>query len=178
MVGTSPARRLFWSSRCPSWCWTHSPPKESRDFDGVTYVLERAIVTGYALVHAELGDTEGNLVFAKSAQNFTPLAAMAGRITIAQVETLVGPGELDPARVHLPGDLRPASGAHRAAGKAHRKAHREHQGAARESMNTTMPRTAGWSRPQMAARAARMLAAVRKRQATRTHSRPRRDRKI
>ncbi|MFE3002935.1 CoA transferase subunit A [Nocardia sp. NPDC059246] len=80
-----------------------SPPKETREFDGRTYVLERAIVADFALVHAEIGDSEGNLVFNKTAMNFNPLAAMAGRITIAQVEKLVQPGELDPARVHLPG---------------------------------------------------------------------------
>jgi 3-oxoacid CoA-transferase subunit A len=54
-------------------------------------------------VHAEIGDTAGNLVFDKTAMNFNPLAAMAGRITIAQVEKLVEPGEIDPAQVHLPG---------------------------------------------------------------------------
>ncbi|MCL2533446.1 MAG: CoA transferase subunit A [Nocardiaceae bacterium] len=80
-----------------------SPPKETRDFGGKTYVLEESIVADFALVHAEIGDTEGNLVFNKTAMNFNPLAAMAGRITIAQVEKLVQPGELDPAQVHLPG---------------------------------------------------------------------------
>ncbi|MBU3064429.1 CoA transferase subunit A [Nocardia sp. NEAU-G5] len=80
-----------------------SPPKETRDFGGRTYVLEESIVTDFALVHAEIGDTEGNLVFNKSAMNFNPLAAMAGRTTIAQVEKLVAPGELDPTQVHLPG---------------------------------------------------------------------------
>nr|WP_197516570.1 MULTISPECIES: CoA transferase subunit A [Nocardia] len=82
---------------------TASPPKETRDFGGKSYVLEKAIVADYALVHAEIGDTEGNLVFDKTAMNFNPLAAMAGRITIAQVEKLVQPGELDPSQVHLPG---------------------------------------------------------------------------
>src|SRR5690349_21528313 len=80
-----------------------SPPKETREFGGKTYVLEEAIAADFALVHAEIGDTEGNLVFNKTAMNFNPLAAMAGRITIAQVEKLVEPGELDPAQVHLPG---------------------------------------------------------------------------
>ena len=54
-------------------------------------------------MHAEVGDTEGNLVFNKTAMNFNPLAAMAGRVTVVQVERLVGPGEIDPAQVHLPG---------------------------------------------------------------------------
>ncbi|MGW0035486.1 CoA transferase subunit A [Gordonia sp. NPDC003376] len=80
-----------------------SPPKETREFDGRTYVLEEGIHADFALVHAKLGDTAGNLVFEKSAMNFNPLAAMAGTITIAQVENLVEPGEIDPGAVHLPG---------------------------------------------------------------------------
>lgn len=80
-----------------------SPPKETREFDGRRYVLETGIRTDYALVHASVGDTDGNLVFDKTAMNFNPLAGMAGRITIAQVETIVAPGELDPAGIHLPG---------------------------------------------------------------------------
>ena len=67
------------------------------------YVLEEAIVTDFALVHALRGDRHGNLVFNKAARNFNPLAAMAGRVCIAQVEELVEPGELDPDGVHLPG---------------------------------------------------------------------------
>ncbi|TQR84280.1 CoA transferase subunit A, partial [Mycobacterium hodleri] len=80
-----------------------SPPKETRIFAGRRYVLEEAIVTDYALVHAALGDTDGNLVFDKTARNFNPLAAMSGRVTIAQVEQLVDPGAIDPSAVHLPG---------------------------------------------------------------------------
>ncbi|WP_433606620.1 CoA transferase subunit A [Prescottella agglutinans] len=80
-----------------------SPAKETREFGGKTYVLEESIVADFALVHAEVGDTEGNLVFNKTAMNFNPLAAMAGRVTIAQVEQLVEPGEIDPGQVHLPG---------------------------------------------------------------------------
>ena len=80
-----------------------SPPKEVRVFGGRRYVLEESILADYALVHAAVGDTDGNLVFEKTALNFNPLAAMAGRVTIAQVEELVAPGELDPAHVHLPG---------------------------------------------------------------------------
>ena len=80
-----------------------SPPKETRVFGNKRYVLEEAINADFALVHAEIGDTAGNLVFDKTAMNFNPLAAMAGRITIAQVEKLVEPGEIDPAQVHLPG---------------------------------------------------------------------------
>lgn len=81
-----------------------SPQKEVRRFpDGRDYVLEDAITTDYALVHAAAGDRHGNLVFNKAARNFNPLAAMAGRVCIAQVEKLVEPGEIDPDHVHLPG---------------------------------------------------------------------------
>jgi 3-oxoacid CoA-transferase subunit A len=80
-----------------------SPPKERRLFDGVEYVLERAITCDFALVHAKVGDRHGNLIYEKSAQNFNPLCAQAGRITIAEVEELVEPGDLAPATVHTPG---------------------------------------------------------------------------
>jgi len=80
-----------------------SPAKETRAYDGRTYVLEEAITTDYALVRAQRGDRHGNLVFHESARNFNPLCAMAGRITIAEVEELVEPGVLDPDQIHLPG---------------------------------------------------------------------------
>ena len=84
-----------------------SPPKETRDFeirgDTYAYVLEQAIVCDFGLVRAFKGDRHGNLVFRHSARNFNPLAAMAGKTTIAEVEHLVEPGELDPNEVHLPG---------------------------------------------------------------------------
>jgi 3-oxoacid CoA-transferase subunit A len=80
-----------------------SEPKEVRSFDGRDYVLEQAITCDFALVHARYGDRHGNLVYEKSAQNFNPLCAAAGRITIASVEELVEPGELDPMLVHTPG---------------------------------------------------------------------------
>ncbi len=80
-----------------------SEPKEVRSFDGREYVLEHGIVCDVALVHARYGDRHGNLVYDKSAQNFNPLCAAAGRLTIAEVEELVEPGELDPALVHTPG---------------------------------------------------------------------------
>ena len=84
-----------------------SPAKEVKVFevDGVEkeFVLERAIVADFGLVRAAKGDRHGNLVFNQSARNFNPLAAMAGRVTIAEVEELVEPGELDPDQVHLPG---------------------------------------------------------------------------
>ncbi|MEU6573187.1 CoA transferase subunit A [Streptomyces sp. NPDC046805] len=80
-----------------------SPAKEVRTFDGRDHVLEHAITTDFALVRAARGDRHGNLVFRRAARNFNPLAAMAGRVTIAEVETLVEPGELDPDRIHVPG---------------------------------------------------------------------------
>ncbi|MFD6276803.1 CoA transferase subunit A [Streptomyces sp. NPDC060209] len=80
-----------------------SPPKETKEFDGSTYILERGITTDFALVRASLGDSHGNLVFDKATRNFNPLAAAAGRVTIAEVERLVGPGEIDPQQVHTPG---------------------------------------------------------------------------
>ncbi|WP_137844932.1 CoA transferase subunit A [Microbacterium sp. 2FI] len=84
-----------------------SPVKDVRTFEVSgeprEYVLEEAIVTDFALVHAAQGDRHGNLIFNKAARNFNPLAAMAGRVCIAQVEELVEPGELDPDCIHLPG---------------------------------------------------------------------------
>jgi 3-oxoacid CoA-transferase subunit A len=84
-----------------------SAEKEVRSFDvrgqARDFVLEEAITTDFALVHALKGDRHGNLIFNKAARNFNPLAAMAGRICIAQVEELVEPGELDPDGIHLPG---------------------------------------------------------------------------
>jgi 3-oxoacid CoA-transferase subunit A len=84
-----------------------SPAKETRDFtvNGETreYVLEESIVADFGLVRAWKGDRHGNLVFRDSARNFNPLAAMCGRVTIAEVEELVEPGDLDPNAVHVPG---------------------------------------------------------------------------
>ncbi|MFM9697026.1 CoA transferase subunit A [Streptomyces europaeiscabiei] len=80
-----------------------SPPKETREFAGLRYVLEHGITTDFALVRAWRGDRHGNLRFRQAAANFNPLAAMAARVTIAEVEELVEPGELRPDEVHLPG---------------------------------------------------------------------------
>src|SRR5918912_1470230 len=80
-----------------------STPKEIREFDGRQYVLETALTADFGLVRAAKGDRHGNLVFHESARNFNPLAAMAGRVTIAEVEELVEPGEIVPEEVHLPG---------------------------------------------------------------------------
>ena len=80
-----------------------SAPKEVRSFHGADYVLEESLTPDFGLVHAWKGDRHGNLVFNKSSRNFNPLAAMAGRVTIAEVEELVEPGELDPDQIHTPG---------------------------------------------------------------------------
>ncbi|WP_416567065.1 CoA transferase subunit A [Nocardia testacea] len=80
-----------------------SPAKEVREFDGRQYVMEHGIVAEVALVRAWKGDRHGNLVYRASARNFNPLAAMCGRLTIAEVEELVEPGELDPNDIHTPG---------------------------------------------------------------------------
>jgi 3-oxoacid CoA-transferase subunit A len=76
--------------------------KEVREFNGRRFLLERAITGDFALVRAWKGDTNGNLVFRKTARNFNPLCAMAGRITVAEVEQLVKPGELAPDEIHTP----------------------------------------------------------------------------
>ncbi|WP_395243588.1 CoA transferase subunit A [Agromyces sp. MMS24-K17] len=84
-----------------------SPAKPVQSFtvrgEAHDFVLEEAIATDFALVHARRGDRRGNLVFDRSARNFSPLCAMAGRVCIAEVEELVEPGDLDPDAVHLPG---------------------------------------------------------------------------
>ncbi len=77
--------------------------KETKIFDGREYVLERGIVGDFSLVAAWKGDRMGNLVYRKAARNFNPMAATAGRISIAEVEELVEPGKLDPECVHTPG---------------------------------------------------------------------------
>jgi 3-oxoacid CoA-transferase subunit A len=77
--------------------------KEVRDFDGDMYVLERGIVADLAIVHAWKGDTEGNLVYRKTARNFNPMMATAGRITVAEVENLVEPGTFNPDHIITPG---------------------------------------------------------------------------
>ena len=77
--------------------------KESRQFNGKEYLLEYAFDADFAIVKAWKGDTQGNLIFKDTARNFNPLMAMAGKITIAEVEELVEPGELDPNQIHTPG---------------------------------------------------------------------------
>ncbi|ARD48315.1 CoA transferase subunit A [Sporosarcina sp. P33] len=77
--------------------------KETRDFNGKTYLLEEGIIGDFALVKAWKADTLGNLVYRKTARNFNPLAAMAGKITIAEAEEIVEAGELSPEEIHTPG---------------------------------------------------------------------------
>jgi 3-oxoacid CoA-transferase subunit A len=74
--------------------------KEAREFNGQHYILERGIVTDLAIVKAWKGDPYGNLVYRKTARNFNPMVATAGRVTVAEVETLVGPGALEPDHIH------------------------------------------------------------------------------
>jgi 3-oxoacid CoA-transferase subunit A len=76
--------------------------KETREFDGRTYIMERALKADFAFVKAWKGDKWGNLVYRKTARNFNPMMATAAKITIAEVEHLVEAGELDPDLVHTP----------------------------------------------------------------------------
>ena len=77
--------------------------KEIRDFNGKPHILEMALTADFAIVKAWKGDTDGNLIFKGTARNFNPMMAMAGKITIAEVEELVEPGELNPNEIHTPG---------------------------------------------------------------------------
>ncbi len=77
--------------------------KEEREFNGKTYIMEESLIADISLVKAYKADKAGNLVFRKTAQNFNPVCAMAGKITVAEVEQIVEIGELDPDAIHLPG---------------------------------------------------------------------------
>ena len=77
--------------------------KETRAFDGENYVMETGLVADVAIVKADVGDSEGNLIFRKTARNFNSIMATAGKVTIAEVENLVEPGELDKDKIHTPG---------------------------------------------------------------------------
>src|SRR5215218_2382262 len=77
--------------------------KEEREFDGEKYIMERGLVADLSIVHAWKGDTEGNLVYRKTARNFNPMMATASRITVAEVEILVEPGEINPDHIITPG---------------------------------------------------------------------------
>src|SRR3954463_608788 len=126
--------------------------KELREFDGETYVMERGIVADLAIVKAWKGDHEGNLVYRKTARNFNPMAATAGKVCVAEVEHLVANGEIDPDHIHTPGIF----------------VDRIVQGATYEKrieQRTLRKRAAGakenepmvWTRDEMAARAAKEL---------------------
>jgi 3-oxoacid CoA-transferase len=134
-----------------------SPAKPVQDFDGVPHVLERGIRTDFALVHARYGDRHGNLIYEKSARNFNPLCAAAGRVTIAEVEELVEPGELDPMEVHTPGIF-----VQRVVHVPHTDKRVERRTVRRADTVTGagVPAEApqrGWSRDQLAARVAQEL---------------------
>ncbi|MAU40367.1 MAG: succinyl-CoA--3-ketoacid-CoA transferase [Kordiimonas sp.] len=77
--------------------------KEHKDFNGETYIMETGLVADVSLVKAWKGDTEGNLIYRKTARNFNPMMATAGKVTVAEVEELVEPGVLDPDHIHTPG---------------------------------------------------------------------------
>jgi 3-oxoacid CoA-transferase subunit A len=77
--------------------------KEEREFNGARYVMERGLVADLSIVHAWKGDTEGNLVYRKTARNFNPMMATAGKVTVAEVENLVEPGKIDPDHIITPG---------------------------------------------------------------------------
>jgi 3-oxoacid CoA-transferase subunit A len=77
--------------------------KEERVFDGERYVMERGLVADLSIVHAWMGDTEGNLVYRKTARNFNPMMATAGKVTVAEVEHLVEPGQINPDHIITPG---------------------------------------------------------------------------
>jgi 3-oxoacid CoA-transferase subunit A len=77
--------------------------KEEKEFDGERYIMERAIVSDISLVKAWKADKSGNLIYRYTARNFNPMVAMAGKITVAEVEEIVENGELDPDQIHTPG---------------------------------------------------------------------------
>ena len=103
-IGTQVAAGgLHWRYAPDGYVAVTSPPKPTAEFDGRTFLLERALPADFAMLRAWKGDRHGNLVFRKSARNFNPLCAMAAKTAIAEVEHLVEPGELDPDAIHLPG---------------------------------------------------------------------------
>jgi 3-oxoacid CoA-transferase subunit A len=103
-VGTQVADGgLPWRYAADGSVVTASPAKQLAHFGGRDFLLEESVTTDYALIRASVGDRHGNLVFHAAARNFNPVVASAGRITIAEVEELVEPGEIDPDSVHLPG---------------------------------------------------------------------------
>ena len=130
--------------------------KEVREFNGETYVMETGLFADIAIVHAWKGDTEGNLVYRKTARNFNPMMATASRLTIAEVEHLVEAGSIDPDRHPYAGHLRQAHGACAEPGQAYRAAHdpQARRGRAGRRRGGSLM---AWTRDQMAARAAKEL---------------------
>ena len=131
--------------------------KDEREFDGERYVMERGLVADLSIVHAYIGDTEGNLVYRKTARNFNPVMATAGKVTVAEVEHLVQPGDIDPDHIITPGiyvqriiHVPNADQIHRATHRAQTQPGRR---AGRNRGGSLMP----WTRDQMAARAAKEL---------------------
>ena len=123
--------------------------KEEREFDGERYVMERGLVADLSIVHAWKGDTEGNLVYRKTARNFNPMMATAGRITVAEVEHLVQPGKINPDHIVTPGIY-----VKRIVHVLGPKKHIEQRTTRRRSgSGNLMP----WTREQMAERAAKEL---------------------
>ena len=127
--------------------------KEEREFDGERYVMERGIVADLSIVHAWKGDTEGNLVYRKTARNFNPMMATAGKMTVAEVEHLVQPGEINPDHIMTPGVYVKRMIHVPECREAHRTAHRAQT---RHGLSRTRSNMA-WTREQMAERAAQEL---------------------
>ena len=138
--------------------------KPTEEFDGETYVMERGLFADLAIVHAYMADHEGNLVYRKTARNFNPMMATAAKVTVAQVEHLVRPGEIDPDHIITPGVFvkrmvaLPPAYEKRIEQRTTRKRDPAGAGAGRdprppEGGASTMP----WTRDEMAARAAREL---------------------
>ena len=127
--------------------------KEVREFNGEQYVMETGLVADLAVVHAWMGDTEGNLVYRKTARNFNPMMAMAAKVTVAEVENLVQPGEIDPDHIVTRRHLRQAHRPRARCREAHRAAHRPQARLKHKERIETM----AWTREEMAARAAKEL---------------------
>ena len=130
--------------------------KDEREFDGQRYVMERGLVADLSIVHAYKGDTEGNLVYRKTARNFNPPMATAGKVTVAEVEHLVEPGEINPDHIITPGIYVQRIDPCAERDQAHRAAHRAQatrRRAGRSRGDVIMP----WTREQMAERAAKEL---------------------
>ena len=133
--------------------------KEIREFDGERYVMERGLVADLSIVHAYKADTEGNLVYRKTARNFNPVMATAGKVTVAEVEHLVQPGDIDPDHIITPGILRAAHRPCAGRVKAHRATHRPQ--AQKPTRRPEQGRKSNaWTRDQMAARAAKECTTV------------------